>query len=657
LIGNLDVNSFKLEDEFLRKYNGEQPDWGPLGYFTYKRTYARYVHNRRKKEEFWETVKRVVEGCFSIQKEHCHDLKLPWDDRKAMESAKRMYEKIWNFKFTPPGRGFWIMGTEFIAEQGSMALNNCGFVSTKDIDIKYSEAFEFLMYSLMVGVGVGFDTRGAGKIKINKPKDDKYDFTIPDSREGWVQALKLLLEAYFLGNKKPKFDYSEIRPKGEPLKSFGGTASGPDPLKDMLNDIDELLTQRIGDTLNSLDILDIMNFIGKCVVAGGVRRSAEIALALPDDEEFITAKQDQEKLQSHRWVSNNSIIANKGMDYSFVSTQISKNGEPGIFWLKNAQKYSRMCDPPNNKDKKALGTNPCGEQTLESFELCCLAETYPSRHKNWEEFRETLKYAYMYAKTVTLVNTQVKVTNAVMLKNRRMGISQTGITEAFSRHGKSTMIEWSKKGYSYLKELDQKYSDWLCVPKSIKITTVKPSGTVSLLPGVSHGIHFPHSKYYIRRIRIRESSELIEIAKAAGYNIVKDKYSKNTLLIEFPVKKENFTRGKKDVSIWEQAENAALYQKYWSDNQVSITVTFREEEKKDIKYVLESYEDKLKAIAFLPLKEHGYEQAPYEEITEQKYEEITKDLKPLYLENVKEQARGQIFCDSEECEIHINKNN
>jgi len=655
LINNLNIKSFKLRKEFLDKFKGKQPDWGPLGYFTYKRTYARYIHDHEGKEEYWETVKRVVEGCFSIQKEHCHDLKLPWDENKAMSSAEKMYEKIWNFKFTPPGRGFWIMGTEFIAEQGSMALNNCGFVSTKDIGIKNTEAFEFLMYSLMVGVGVGFDTKGAGKIKIKNPKEEYSNFTVSDNREGWVSALKKLLEAYFTGNEKPEFDFSEIRPKGEPLKSFGGVASGPEPLKNMLNDINTILNSKVGEPMSALDILDIMNLIGKCVVAGGVRRSAEIALGKPENKEFIKAKQNKEKLQDYRWVSNNSIIAKKGMDYSFVAEQIAKNGEPGIFWLENAQVYSRMNDPPDNKDKKALGINPCGEQTLESFELCCLAETYPSRHNSWKEFKETLKYAYLYAKTVTLVNTHVKVTNAVMLKNRRMGISQTGITEAFTKHGKHKMIEWCKKGYSYLKKLDKIYSDWLCVPESIKITTVKPSGTVSLLPGVSHGIHFPHSKYYIRRIRIQETSELVEIAKTAGYKVFKDKYSDNTMLIEFPVKKEYFTRGKRDVTIWEQAENAAIYQKYWSDNQVSVTITFKEEEKKDIKYVLQSYEDKLKAVAFLPLKEHGYEQAPYEEISEKKYKELSKDLNPLYLDKLKEQARGQIFCDSEECEIHINK--
>lgn len=649
------MEKFKLNEEFINQFRNKQPEWGPLGYFTYKRTYARYLEEKDKKEEFWETVQRVVEGCFAIQKTHCLNLKLPWEEEKAMESAELMYEKIWNFKMTPPGRGFWIMGTKFIAEHGSMALNNCGFVSTKDIDIKYTKPFEFLMYALMVGVGVGFDTKGAGKITIKKPAEGDSEFIIPDSREGWVKALKLMLEAYFLGEQVPKYDYSGIRPKGEPLESFGGTASGPEPLKRMLSKIKNILNKRIGKPLSSLDILDIMNLIGTCVIAGGIRRSAEIGLGEQDDKEFITAKQEKEKLNSYRWVSNNSIIAELGMNYDFIVDQLIKNGEPGLFWLDNARKYSRMVDPPDYKDKSVLGMNPCGEISLESFELCNLVEAYPSRHENWEEFKESLKYAYMYAKTVTLLNTNNEMTNAVMLKNRRLGISQTGITEAFNRHGKAKIVEWCQKGYEYLKQLDEKYSDWLCIPKSIKLTTVKPSGTVSLLPGVSHGIHFPHAKYYIRRIRIQENSELIDLVKAAGYKVMKDEYSENVLLIEFPVKKEHYKRGKRDVSMWEQAENAVFYQKYWSDNQVSVTITFKEEEKKDIKYLLEAYQDKLKCISFLPLQAHGYKQAPYQEITKEEYEELSEGLKPLYLDKVKEKARGQIFCDSEECEIHINK--
>ncbi len=648
---NLENISFKLDNSFINNYNGKQPKWGPLGYITYKRTYARLIEAENRKEEFWETVRRVVEGCYSVQKEHCIKLSLPWNDKKAQNSAQKMFEKIWDFKMSPPGRGLWMMGTEFIARHGSMALNNCGFASTADIDLKYSKAFEFTMDALMLGVGVGFDTKGANKIVIKKPKEGNYEFKLPDSREGWVDSLRVMLEAYFLGKEIPTYDFSLIRPAGEPIRGFGGVASGPEPLKQMLNDIKNILESRIGQPITSVDILDIMNHIGKCVVAGNVRRSAEIALGDPTDIDFVTSKQDQEKLYSHRWASNNTVFAIKGLDYSFIADQIAVNGEPGVLWLENARAYSRMGDKPDNKDKKAAGVNPCGEQTLESFELCCLVETFPSKHNSYEEFQETLKFAYLYAKSITLVNTHWKETNAVMLKNRRMGISQTGITEAFLKHGRRNLLSWCDKGYNFLRELDEEYSNWLCVPKSIKITTVKPSGTVSLLPGVPPGIHYPHSEYYIRRIRISKNSDLINTIRNAGYNIAEDSYSKNSYVVEFPVHERYFERSKNDVSIWEQAENAAAYQRYWSDNQVSITITFKPEEKNEIKRVLECYEDKLKSVSFLPISEHGYEQAPYEEISKERYEEMLAKVKPMNLNETQDRAIGEKFCDSDKCEV------
>jgi ribonucleoside-triphosphate reductase len=308
-----------------------------------------------------------------------------------------------------------------------------------------------------------------------------------------------------------------------------------------------------------------------------------------------------------------------------------------------------MNGPADWKDKKAAGCNPCGEQTLESFELCCLVETFPSRHASYEEYQETLKYAYLYAKSVTLVNTHWSVTNAVMGKNHRIGTSQSGIIDAFARHGRRTILEWCDKGYEYLRDLDEKYSDWLCIPKSIKITSVKPSGTVSLLAGVSPGIHYPHAKYYIRRIRIAKNSDLIPILREAGYNIVDDVYSTTAYAVEFPIKEPFFERSKDDVTIWEQFENAAAYQQHWSDNQVSITITFSKDEVKDIKYCLQCYEDKLKGVTLLPISEHGYQQAPYETIKKEKYEEMAAKIKPINLRDYKVEGEGEEGCTTDAC--------
>jgi ribonucleoside-triphosphate reductase len=650
---NTEITKFRLDDAFVDQYRGKQPHWGPIGYFTFKRTYARPIEGEERTEEYWETVRRVVEGCFSAQKFHCTRLSLPFDEEKGQQSAQTMFKKMWDFKFIAPGRGLWMMGTEFVDQRGSMALNNCGFVSTEDIDLKGSKAFEWTMDGLMLGVGIGFDTKGANKLVVKDPNREKVILTIPDSREGWVDSLGHVLRAYFFGINLPELDYSIIRPAGAPIKGFGGVASGPGPLKEMHDDIRKLLDTRIGQPLRSTDIVDIFNFIGKCVVAGNVRRSAEIALGSMNDDEYIKMKEDQEKVKSHRWASNNSVLAEIGMDYSKIANGIAKNGEPGVLYLENARKYGRTADAPDWKDKKAMGVNPCGEQTLESFELCCLVETFPSRHDSWEEFKETLKYAYLYAKSVTLLNTHWKETNAVMGKNRRIGISQSGIIDAFVKHGRRTMLDWCDKGFKYLRELDDKTSDWLCIPKSIKITTVKPSGTVSLLPGVSPGIHYPHAEYYLRRVRIGKNSRLVPALQAAGYHLEDDTYSKASLVVDFPIHESHFDRAKHQVSIWEQVENAADYQRYWSDNQVSITVTFRADETKDIVHVLEAYEDKIKGLSMLPLRDHGYVQAPYEEITKERYEELVKSLRPLELEKTLERSIGSMFCDGENCLLDI----
>jgi ribonucleoside-triphosphate reductase len=657
------MKKFKLSDAFIEKYKEVRPDWGPLGEFVYLRTYSRRIENENRNEFWWETVRRVVEGTFDIQKDYVQKLKLPWSNNKAQKSAQIMFDKMFNFKFLPPGRGLWMMGTDFIIEKGSAALNNCGFVSTEDIDIRGPLAFTWTMDGLMMGVGIGFDTKGAGKISIKQPKlSNALTFMIPDSREGWVESLGYILKGFFYGEPIPEFDYSLIRPAGEPIKGFGGVASGPEPLKNLHNSVKNLLSNKIGEQISSTDITDIMNMIGVCVVAGNVRRSAEIAIGNHDDEDFITMKdynKHPEAVKTHRWASNNSIFAEVGKtDYHKIAKSIALNGEPGIVWLDNIRNFGRLKDGYNPIDHKAMGVNPCGEQTLESMELCCLVETFPSRHETYNEYKETLKYAYLYAKTVTLIPTHWEETNAVLMKNRRIGTSQSGISDAFVRHGRRETLKWSDNGYSYLKELDQIYSDWLCVPRSKKITSIKPSGSVSLLPGVSPGIHYPHSEYYIRRVRVASENPLVQIMRIAGYDIENSAYGSNdedrkkTSVISFPVHEKYFSKKKDDVSIWEQVKNCVDYQRMWADNNVSVTVTFKPEEAKDIPSVLEAYEDTLKAISFLPISEHGYVQAPYEEITKEKYEEMSSKITAPDFSLLFSAPEGEKFCDGDSCSIN-----
>ena len=421
-----------------------------------------------------------------------------------------------------------------------------------------------------------------------------------------------------------------------------------------VTNIDKILAPRIGEKISSTDITDLMNVIGKCVVSGGVRRTAELALGSPLDAEYLKLKDPStngEKLSAWRWASNNSVSAETGMDYTEVGTQTAKNGEPGYFWLNNARAFGRLKDGETWVDAKVSGTNPCAEQSLESYEICNLVETFPSLHETYEEYERTIKYAYLYAKTVTLIPTHNERTNAIMLRNRRIGLSQSGIVESFERHGRRTHFDWCDQGYKYVCKLDRIYAQWLCIPESVKKTSVKPSGTVSLMPGVTPGIHYAHSEYYWRTIRLDKTSPLVDRIRRSGYRIEESVYGDNTLVVYFPVKQAHFERSKNDVSIWEQVENIAQMQYYWADNQVSATVTFRPEEARDIPRILELYETRLKSISFLPLTDHSYPQAPYQEITADTYVMAASKLKPLDFSNLNTDEVQDLYCDGEKCQL------
>ena len=1022
----------------------------------------------------------------------------------------------------------------------NILTSNCGFVSTNELDTSFSAPFTYMMDFMMLGVGVGADTEGAGKVTIRPPKLIDGTFVVEDTRESWVSLLEILLES-FLGKQLPKLvDFSRIRAEGEPIKTFGGTSSGPGPLKALVDDVIKVLCKtdnRFKENypkedvmdisslikefepyeISSTQIVDIFNLIGRCVVAGNTRRSAELMIGSPFDNEFIKLKQNEYKLSHHRWASNNSIAAKVGIDYSVFAQDTAVNGEPGYVWLDNARRYGRLKDGENWKDRRVMGFNPCyakdtliavadgrnavsieqlakeekdvpvyslnkttglisikmgrnpritgtaqklirvhltddnyfdvtpnhkfikkdgveveakdlqpgdslspfkkrlaktskdsklyyllhldannpknsrifehriitkyfypeewnqkykkeqengwikgglavhhkdydslnnspenleimsfkehtklhaqvdtqgskngrfsgysnddlkkyaleltkslgrkfsvkewnqfakeigipsqfskfrrdslgsekqlalwaanecgfenqdldprtlrlyqkaleqgytakiedekvfveraceicknnfyinyqsreqafcstacsnkylnskenaivyqkrfkrqkevlrkniektkieqlrvysdlkyklqkdplkteweseckkqkvpirfagsknsfkeykelkqaaenynarvksieyldglhtvynitvddnhtvaivnqkkhdsgnyeytginvancGEQSLESFELCNLVEVMLPNHSSYEDLETTLKYAYLYAKTVTLIPTHDERVNAVMMRNRRIGTSLTGITQAFRKFGKRKTLGWADEGYEYLKSLDKQYSDWLCIPRSIKLSTVKPSGTVSLLPGVTPGIHYPHSEYYIRNVRIASNNPLVKVYENAGYPVEADIYSPGTSVISFPIKEDNFIKGKDEITIWEQLENAAQMQYYWSDNSVSITVTFKPQEAKEINEALQLYETRLKSVSFLPILEHGYKQAPYITITEEEYNKMLKKLKIAPIKPIAEDVgkSENLYCESDSCEL------
>ncbi len=993
---------FQLDDAFISQFIGQQPQWGAIGYVTFKRTYSRSlvpaddgtyeVGDRivelasraglHDTEEFWLTMVRVIEGMYQIQQRHCSMLGLRWDAQKAQESAQEAYQRAWDGKWLPPGRGLWMMGAPGLAKVGGAALLNCSFVSTKDIDVDFARPFTFMMDMSMLGVGVGFDCRGVGRRTVVEPQVSSAVFSVEDSREGWAAVLQHVLRAY-VGEEPLTMsrDYSRVRAAGARIKGFGGVSAGPEPLIQLIErDIPTILGRNLGLPITSTSIVDVMNCIGRCVVSGNVRRSAQIALGDMHDAEFRGLKNpesQQEFLNAYRWASNNTVMPHIGDDYDDVGLQTATNGEPGYLWLENAHNYARMNGVVDTADRRVLGVNPCfagstligvadgrgavaletlaaegrdvpvysvnpadgkveikwgrnpritgekqqlvavelddgtvlqvtpnhkfllndgttttaaelqpgsslprfkkdlaavskkdpeaeylrvyretrnmwqgrktfehrvvaqwsqeqsatdlrtkmvdnnlvavktceechtefevpwrareraycqhtcsqkarnkistrlpnllkakeetqrevlhsqiqvfkdleqslqripmkkewtaeckargvpsrtrtkgtttnpyaiadyaelqqraethnhrvvsvkkvegehtvynitvddfhtvavvtafdatkltcdgvftpqcGEQQLESDEGCNLGETFPARHDSAEDFKRTLKFAYLYCKTVTLIPIHDETTNAIQMRNRRIGLSQSGIITAMSKFGRRAYLkEFCDKGYDYVRHLDDIYSEWLCVPRSVRVTTVKPSGTVSLLFGVAPGIHYPHAEFYIRRMRIAATSALAAALKACGYRHEPAQTDPHgTLVFEFPVREEFFSKGESDVSMWEQLENAADLQRYWSDNAVSITVKFKPDtEGHDIPLALSIFESRLKSVSFLPEVGHGYVQAPYEATTEEDWiQRVIEVHTPFGASASIKKDKSDMYCDSDRCVV------
>lgn len=660
--------SFKLSDEFVGQYESKTPPFGfpdaagnTLGELTFVRTYSRLKEDGTK-ERWHEVCRRVIEGMYSIQKDWAAKNRLPWNSNKAQASAKEAYDRLFNLKWTPPGRGLWTMGSPVVHERGvAAALYNCSFVSTGDID-RYNPGgvFGWIMDALMLGVGVGFDTRGDSKgIRVLIPTKERVTYVIPDTREGWVESVVMVINAYLRNMAPVDFDYSLIRAYGEPIKGFGGTSSGPAPLMKLHDQLNMIFTERAGETLDSRLIVDIVNLIGTCVVAGNVRRSATIALGSTDDDVFIDLKNYDRfpERAEWGWMSNNTLVVKDEFDYNSIVDRIADNGEPGLLWLDTMQRYGRTGDLPDNKDWRALGTNPCAEISLESFELCNLVEVHLDRAESVDDFLRTIKFAYLFAKTVTLLPTHWPETNAVIQRNRRIGTSLTGIAGFVDMHGLSTFREWANVGYDEVAHYDEVYSEWLGIRESIRTTTVKPSGSVSLLSGSTPGVHWaPAGNYYLRAIRFSDSDKMLHLFRAAGYRMEPDKYSDNTTVVYFPMHVP-FSRSEKDVSIYEKVHLAATAQEVWSDNSVSVTISFNPKtERDDVARVLKMYEGKLKTASFLPIGDAVYEQQPYTTITKEQYEDYMLtlfkiDWSAIYdgVDNL--EAVGERYCANDSCAI------
>lgn len=674
-----DPPRYTLPDEFLAPYKSKRPNMPIPAYVTYMRTYAAKVGDRL--EYWWETCRRVVEGAFSILKWHeatnqVKELNWPWLDKWA----RTMFDRMFNMKWVPAGRGLQHMGRKSMWKKGGAVLNSCAFISTKHLEDSLAAPFEFLMDMSMLGVGVGFDTLGAGSARIVAPSTLKHRVHyVEDTREGWVSVLRTVLKAFEGDGYLPAtFDFSGVRKDGEPLETMGGVASGPAPLVQLVWDLFEVLAlpewkyklkddgdflhitclsdvqeaeERPSYLITSEQISDIANIAGKCVVSGGIRRSAEIGLGLPDDRRFRDIKRlrvglsddwqaatkarfgwaPETRNDAWRWAANNSFILDERMDKRLareIADSVAEYGDPGILnrWL--CWTRGRLADGVDRSDYLVAGTNPCGEQPLEDGELCNLVEISAPAHEDAQDFVQSCVCAFLYGKIVSLLPTHRRDVNHIIRRNRRVGVSQTGYFRALEKFGRNEMIARCNQGYATIQALDARISTMFEVPQSIRTTSIKPSGTVSLVLDVPSGLRPDEAPYYIRRIRFEKTSNLVTYLRDHGYPVEQDKQSPNSVVVSFPVA-TGCSKGVADVTAREQLDMVVDLQTYWSDNMVSNTIQFLQSEKDDLAGLIYEYSDRIKSLSFLCYDGHKYEQAPFEAISKDEYQTLVDNIIPL----------------------------
>ena len=624
-----------------------------VGYITYKRTYARRLDEAditSNTEEFPQTVERVIKATND---------QLGCNFTEAEQERLRKY--LTELKGTVAGRFLWQLGTDTVGKLGLASLQNCAF-TVIDEPVR---PFTWAMDLLMLGSGVGYNIQKKNveklpEVNINftaptRLDSNDADFIVPDSREGWVSLLGKTLKAAFLSVKEPTFTYSTVlvRGRGAVIKGFGGTASGPEDLCDGIAKVSTILEKRAGKKLRPIDCLDIMNIIGAIVVAGNVRRSAQIAIGDADDVEYLLAKRwDMGNIPSWRAMSNNSVVCNDIKDlHEYFWDGYEGKGEPyGLINLRLSRKIGRLGDT-NYPDPDVMGYNPCAEQSLAAYETCCLAEVYLSNIESKKEFIDVCKLLYRINKHSLSLPCHLQETADIVHKNMRMGIGVTGVLQA-----SDVQRSWLNDAYTELRAFDKEYSAKHGFPESIKLTTVKPSGTLSLLPGVTSGCHPAYSHYMIRRIRIAADHSLVQVCREHGYPV---EFQRNfdgtddhsTMVVSFPFAYPEGTKIAAEMTAIDQLEVVKWLQAEWSDNSVSCTVYYRKEELPEIKkYLAKNYKNNHKSLSFLLHNEHGFKQAPLEEITKKTYDALVVSTR-LITKVEDASFEGDLECSSGHCPI------
>lgn len=630
---------------FLGKYKNRQPEWGfnGLGYVVFKRTYARAVdpisrkllspieiddYQKNKKtigtEEWYETIERCVRGAQAI------------GARLTLEEAEELYDAAFHMKAMFSGRAMWQLG---IGIQYMDSLLNCWGTKISEID-----DFVFLLTESMLGGGVGCNIsreytfelpRVKANVSVSHKNTKDADFIVPDSKEGWIELLRLIAESFFITGKSFTFSTICIRPEGELLKTFGGIAPGPKPLIDGALNLIKIFEGRSNKKLRTEDVADWVTTKGEIVKSGGVRRTAIILGGDPDDVSYLNLKRwDLFKIPNHRSNSNNSLLASS---YDQLSQRywdaFEGNGEAyGLLNLPLARKFGRLGEnswgPFSLINNQVIIFNPCAEATLEDKECCNLFELAINRIQSAKEMMRIARLGYKVQKAIAAGPYLFKATEKVVHRNMKLGMSVTGICQRINEYK-----DWCDQTYRSLRDFDADWSKFNGWPQSIRLTVIQPSGTKSLLSGSTPGGHPGFSEHHIRRVRFNHNETVVDFLRKMNvpleYEVGFDgKVNHKIIIASFPAKFEEGSLVKNDkFTAIDQLNLVKDLQTVWADQAVSVTIYYKKDELPAIKtWLKENYETSVKSISFLLHSDHGFMQAPYEVITKDEYERRVKGI-------------------------------
>jgi ribonucleoside-diphosphate reductase alpha chain len=608
--------------------------------------YARYLPEQHRRETWQETVDRLV----NYLKEKAPDLS---------KELPEIREAVLNLEVMPSMRLLMTAGEA--CERDNIAAYNCSYLA-----INNKRAFSEALYILMNGTGVGFSCERQDTNKLPEiPKDIKECddvIVVEDSKLGWAKAFKKLISSLYEGDI-PQFNFSRVRPAGARLKTFGGRASGPDPLKKLFQFVTDIFKEAKGRKLNSIEVHDIMCMIGQIVVVGGVRRSALISLSNLTDRRMREAKMGAWwNDHPYRALANNSVAYTEAPDAEvfmeeWLSLVKSKSGERGIFNRLAAQaqanKWGRR-DP-----SLSYGTNPCSEIILRDKQFCNLTEVVVREKDTEKDLARKVRLATILG-TIQSTLTNFQFLSAEWVKNteeeRLLGVSLTGIMDnKLTSNPDPKMLERLR---DEARKTNEKISETLGIPASTSITCVKPSGTVSQLVDAASGIHARHNDYYIRTIRMDKKDPIYNFMKDSGIRVEDEQFHPNeTAVFSFAMKAPKGAITRNDKTAIEQLENWLIYQRHWCEHKPSVTISVKDDEWVEVGAWVWKHFDEISGVSFLPHSDHTYAQAPYQDCNKESYDELYKynpkelDWKTFIEKEDNTVGAQELACSSGSCEI------